>query len=214
MSPASGKHTPSRAASRRRGADRGRAPKGLDAAAVVAAAGQIADAEGLEAVTLARVAAELGVRSPSLYNHVAGHAALLRAVAIESVEELAAAITGAAVGRSRADAIRAVADAYRAYALEHPGRYAATVRAPEQGDAEAETAAAAAVSPLVAVLAGWGIEGDDAVHLVRVLRSGLHGFVSIEMAGGFGLKLDVDRSYELLLDGLVAAIDAQAEKAS
>ncbi len=188
--------------------------KGLDAGAVVAAAGRIADAEGLEAATISRVAADLKVRPPSLYNHVANHAALMRLLAIESVQELGAAITGAAVGRSREDAIRTIAVAYRAYALQHPGRYASTVRAPDPGDAEAETAAAAAVSPIVAVLAGWGIEGDDAVHLVRVVRSGLHGFVSIEMSGGFGLPLDLDHSFELLVDGLVAAIVAQAEKAS
>jgi AcrR family transcriptional regulator len=192
--------------------------KPLDQAAVVAAAGRIVDAEGLEAATLSRVAAELRVRPPSLYNHVENHAALMRALGIEAVEELGAAITGAAVGRSREDALRAVAVAFRAYALEHSGRYAATVRAPAPGDTEAESAAATAVSPLVAVVAGWGTEGDEAIHLVRVIRSALHGFVSIEIGGGFGLPLDLDHSFDLLIDSLVAAIEAvgsgQATKAS
>jgi AcrR family transcriptional regulator len=188
--------------------------KGLDAAAVVAAAGRIADAEGLEAATISRVAADLEVRPPSLYNHVANHAALMRLLAIESVEEIGAVITGAAVGRSREDALRAVAVAYREYALDHPGRYATTVRAPDPADTEAAAASTAAISPLIAILAGWGLEGDDAVHLVRVIRSALHGFVSIEMGGGFGLPLDLDHSFALLVDSLVAAIDAQAVKAS
>jgi AcrR family transcriptional regulator len=188
--------------------------KGLDADALVAAAGRIADAEGLEAATISRVATDLQVRPPSLYNHVSNHAALMRLLAIESVGELAAAITWAAVGRSREDALRAVAVDYRAYALKHPGRYATTVRAPEPDDTEAAAASAAAISPLVAILAGWGIEGDDAVHLVRVIRSALHGFVSIEMGGGFGLPLDLDHSFDLQVDSLVAAISAQAEKAS
>jgi AcrR family transcriptional regulator len=203
------------AASPRRGGKRpATTAKGLDATAVVTAAGRIADTDGLEAATISRVAADLGVRPPSLYNHVANHAALMRLLAIESVTELAAAITGAAVGRSRGDALRAVAVAYRAYALEHPGRYAATVRAPAADDAMAQAAASAAVTPMVAILAGWGIEGPDAVHLVRVIRSAMHGFVSIEMGGGFGLPLDLDRSFDLLVDSLVAAIDAQAEKPS
>jgi AcrR family transcriptional regulator len=188
--------------------------KGLDAGALIAAAGRIADAEGLEAATISRVAADLQVRPPSLYNHVPNHAALMRLLAIESVGEMGAAITGAAVGRSREDALRAVALAYRAYAVEHPGRYATTVRAPGPGDTEAAATSAAAISPLVAILSGWGIEGDDAVHLVRVIRSALHGFVSIEMGGGFGLPLDLDHSFDLLVDSLVAAISAQAEKAS
>jgi AcrR family transcriptional regulator len=179
-------------------------------ARVVAAAGQIADAEGLEAVTLARVAAELGIRPPSLYNHVEGRTGLMRALRLESVGAIAATITDAAVGRSREEALRAVAVAYRAYALEHPGRYATTLGAPTADDPEAIAAAEGAIKPLVAILAGWGIEGDEALHLVRVIRSGLHGFVSIELGGGFGLPLSLDRSFALLTDSLIAAITAAA----
>jgi AcrR family transcriptional regulator len=182
----------------------------LDAATVVAAAGRIADAEGLEAVTLARVAAELGVRPPSLYNHVDGLAGLRRAMARAAVDELAAAIRDAAVGRARADALRAVAVAIREFARAHPGRYPLTVRAPPPGDEAGRAAAARAIEPLLAVLAGWAIEGDAAIHLVRVLRSCVHGFVSLETAGGFGLPLDVDRSFELLIEALVAAMEAAA----
>ena len=95
--------------------------RGLDRAQVVETAGEIADAEGLEAVTLARVAAALGVRSPSLYNHVAGRDGLLRGLAAQSTRELAAALRRAATGRAGADAIVAVAAAQRAYALRAPG---------------------------------------------------------------------------------------------
>ena len=105
--------------------------QGLDRARVVAAAAALADAEGLDAVTLARVAADLGVRPPSLYVHVAGLGALRREIALLGLRELAAAMRAAAVGRSRADALAEVARAYRAYAHAHPGRYAATVRAPD-----------------------------------------------------------------------------------
>jgi AcrR family transcriptional regulator len=188
--------------------------KRLDEAAVVAAAARLADAEGLEAATLSRIANELGVRPPSLYNHVESHAALLRALALESVAEFGDAIRDAAVGKAREDGLRAVAVAFRAYATEHPGRYAATVRAPAADDEEAQDGARRALTPIIAVVAGWGIEGDEAIHLVRVIRSALHGFVSLELGGGFGIPLQVDESFDLLVDSLVAAIEAQAVKAS
>ncbi len=184
--------------------------KRLDEAAVVAAAARLADAEGIEAATLSRIAAELGVRPPSLYNHVESHAALLRAVAIDSYKEFGGVIRDAAVGKAREDAIRAVVAAYRGYATEHPGRYAATVVAPAADDTEAQDAATTALTPIVAVLAGWGIEGDEAIHLVRVIRSSLHGFVSLELGGGFGMPFDVDESFALLVDSMVAAIEAVA----
>jgi AcrR family transcriptional regulator len=188
--------------------------KRLDEATVVAAAARLADAEGLEAATLSRIASELGVRPPSLYNHVESHAALLRALALESTEEFGDAIRDAAVGKAREDSIRAVAVAFRAYATEHPGRYAATVRVPADDDKEGQEVVRRTLAPLIAVLAGWSIEGDEAIHLVRVIRSALHGFVSLELGGGFGIPLDVDKSFDLLVDSLVVAIEAQAVKAS
>jgi len=172
---------------------------GLDPARVVEVAAGIADAEGLDAVTLARVAGELGVRSPSLYNHVDGRADLLRAIAVLSVRELTAAMREATVGRSGADALAAAAHAYRAYARAHPGRYAATLAAPTRGDEEHRAAAAEAVDVMLAVLRGWDLEGDDAVHTVRAFRSALHGFVAIEAADGFGMDVDVEVSFDRLL---------------
>ena len=137
----------------------------------------------------------------------------MRAVGIEARRELSDVLRDAAVGRSREDALRSFAVAFRAYAIEHPGRYAASVPAPPADDEEAQAVAAAGVNVMVAVINGWGIEGDEAVYLVRVVRSALHGFVSLELGGGFGLPLDLDHSFDLLVESMVAAIDAQAAKA-
>jgi AcrR family transcriptional regulator len=182
--------------------------QGLDTARVVEEAARIADADGLAEVTLARVAAALGVRAPSLYNHVDGREELLRLLSVRSVGELADELRTAAVGRAGADALVAIAHAYRDYAHRHPGQYMATIRAPAPGDQERAEVAARAVGVMVAVLAAWGFAEDDAVHRVRVIRAALHGFVAIEADGGFGLPLDLDESFELLIRTLVAGLVA------
>jgi AcrR family transcriptional regulator len=179
---------------------------GLDAARVVDVAAGIADAEGLEAVTLARVADALRVRAPSLYNHVDGRPDLLRAIAVLGVRELAAVLREAAVGRSGADALTAAAHAYRAYARAHPGRYAATVAAPTRGDEAHRAAAAEAVDVLLAVMRAWDLDGDEAIHAVRAFRSAVHGFVAIEAADGFGMAVDVDTSFERLVATLAGGL--------
>jgi AcrR family transcriptional regulator len=179
---------------------------GLDAARVVDTAAGIADAEGLPAVTLARVAGDLGVRAPSLYNHVDGLPGLLRAVALLAVRELAAVLRDAAVGRSGEDALAATARAYRDYARAHPGRYAATVAAPAPDDAEHRAAAAETVEVVLAVLRGWDLDGDDGVHAARTFRSAIHGFVVLEAAGGFGIPLDLDESFDRLVATLAAGL--------
>lgn len=179
---------------------------GLDAEAVVSAAARVADDAGLEALSLARLAVELGVRPPSLYEHVDGLADLRRRLAIRGDLELAAVIQAAAAGRAGGEALRAVADVYRAYAHEHPGTYAALQRAPAAGDEEAQAAAAQVVGVVLAVLRGYGLEGDDAIHAARIARSALHGFVALEAGGGFGIELDLDESYARLVDALDAGL--------
>jgi AcrR family transcriptional regulator len=172
---------------------------GLDAEVVVTAAGELADVEGLAAVTLARLATELGVRAPSLYAHVAGLPDLRRRLAVRGAIELAAELQVAAAGRAGEEALTAVARAYRDYARAHPGTYAALQRAPAKDDAGASAAAARVVDVVLAVLRGYGLEGDDAIHAARALRAALHGFVSLEAEEGFGLPLAPDESFSRLV---------------
>jgi AcrR family transcriptional regulator len=180
---------------------------GLDTERVVAEAARIADADGLAALTLARLAGELGIRPPSLYNHFDGRReGLLRALAVRGVRELTAALREAAVGRSGPEALTATAHAYRAYAHAHPGLYAATLTAPTLGDPEYQAAAQDAVDVIFAVLRSWRLEDDDAVHAARAFRSAIHGFVALEAAGGFGMPVALDDSFERLVATLAGGL--------
>jgi AcrR family transcriptional regulator len=174
---------------------------GLDSEAVVDAAAGIADADGLEAVTLARLAAELGVRSPSLYAHVDGLDDLRRRLGARGARGLAAALGRAAAGRSGRDALQAVAHAYREYARAHRGIYAAAQLAVYlKPDPEAVAAGAAATDVALAVLRGYGLAGDEAVHAARVVRVALHGFTELEAQRGFAIDLPLDETFERLID--------------
>ncbi len=179
---------------------------GLNEALVVEEAGRIADELGLSRLTMAAVAERLGVRQPSLYKHVENMEDLQRSIALRAKRDLADVLGRAAIGRSRGDAIVALSQAYRAWAHEHPGRYAATQRAPAPGDADDEAASREATQVVFDVLAGYGLRDDDAVDAARALRSALHGFVTLEAAGGFGLPVDIDRSFERLVSGLAMAL--------
>src|SRR5216684_2421265 len=100
---------------------------GLDHATVVEAAAKLVDEEGIEQLSLGRLAERLGVRTPSLYNHVAGLPGLKHNLALYCLRDLLGHVTRATVGKSRAEAINALADAYRAYSKKTPGRYALTL---------------------------------------------------------------------------------------
>lgn len=171
---------------------------GLDQARVVQAAAELADEQGLGALTLARLAARLGIRAPSLYAHVGGLDDLRRRIASAGASHLAEALQEAAAGRSGSDGLRAIADAYRAFAKAHPGTYAALQRADDRGvDSEA---GARVIAVLAAVLRSYELQGDDAIHAVRAIRSALHGFVLLETGHGFGMPLDLDESFRRLVE--------------
>lgn len=176
---------------------------GLTPAIVVEEAARLADRVGLDRLTLAGVAQQLGVALPSLYKHVKGLDGLQRELALRGIRELIDVMSAAALGRSRTDALRGAARAYRDYARAHPGTYAASVKAPDPGDRPYAEAAERAVGVFHAILDGYGISGDDAIDAIRYARSALHGFVALEAAGGFGLPQSVDASYERL----IAAVD-------
>ncbi|MEV4464291.1 WHG domain-containing protein [Micromonospora echinofusca] len=176
---------------------------GLNQHAVVREAARLADEVGADQLTLAALASRLGVALPSLYKHVRGADALAQKLSALATAELADELTAAVAGRAGGDALRAVATAYRAYAHRHPGRYPATQRVPDPTDPEHVAAGERAVGAIGATLRGYGLDGDDALDATRMLRSTLHGFVSLEAAGGFGLPRAVDASFE----SLVAALD-------
>ncbi|QUX24558.1 MULTISPECIES: TetR/AcrR family transcriptional regulator [Nocardiopsis] len=177
---------------------------GLTPELVVAEAARLVDEQGWEALSLAAVAKRFGVAVPSLYKHVEGLPGLRSGIAVLAANEIGEAVQRAAVGRSGPDALRACADAYRAYAHAHPGRYVHLQRLPRMAapDVKLDTDP---VAVLAAVLRGFGITEDRSVHAVRALRSALHGFVDLEVQGGFGLPEDVDESFALLVEGFVRA---------
>ncbi|ASU59477.1 TetR/AcrR family transcriptional regulator [Nocardiopsis dassonvillei] len=177
---------------------------GLTPAVVAEEAARLSDEEGFDSLSLAAVAKRLGVATPSLYKHVDGLAGLRREVALLGANGIGEEVQRAAVGRSGPEALRATADAYRRYAHAHPGRYAALQQLPVLAGARAELATDP-VRVLAAVLRGFGIAEEQAVHAIRALRSSLHGFVDLETRGGFGLPEDVDQSYVLLVEGFVRA---------
>ena len=172
---------------------------GLNRERVIDTAATIANADGLEAVTLARLAADLGVRPPSLYKHVDGLDGVRRGLALRGLAEANARIARATIGKARDDALFALAHAYWQFARDAPGLYAASLRAPKPGENDVAAAGEALVGTVLSVLAGYGVKGNDGLHATRGLRAIVHGFVSLDAAGGFRLKLDLDQSFDRVL---------------
>ncbi|EFL35752.1 transcriptional regulator [Streptomyces viridochromogenes DSM 40736] len=176
---------------------------GLTPDRLVAAAADLADEAGFEHVTLSALARRFGVKDASLYSHVRNLQDLRTRLALlaggEMIDRIAAAVEGREAGK---EALAAFAGAYRAYALEHPGRYAATQIPVDQALATDSPAMRRTADVTYGMLRAYGLEEPDLTDAVRLLRSTFHGYCALESTGAFGAPRDVQASWDRAIDAL------------
>jgi AcrR family transcriptional regulator len=168
-------------------------PTRLSRDSIVNAALTFLDREGWDALTINALATQLGTKGPSLYNHVDSLEDLRRTVRMRVVGDIIEMLNTVGQGRTRDDAVTAMASAYRSYAHHHPGRYSAFTRMPLGGDdPEFTEATRAAAAPVISVLASYGLDGNNAFYAALEFWSAMHGFVLLEMTGAMtGIDTDV-----------------------
>jgi AcrR family transcriptional regulator len=175
---------------------------------VVDMAAAIADAEGIDAVSLQRIANDAGVKQPALYRHVTGIEELWKLLALQARHMLATDLRTASNGVTRQDAVKAVAQAWRVFVQQHPGLYSATDRVPSVGDKEIEESLQDVIDALVHSLDGYSLTESQRGHCARSLRSALHGFCVLEKDLGhpepYALTESLDNLVSLLCQGFAA----------
>ena len=178
----------------------------LDRAAILDAAAGLAEETGIQNLTLSRLATRLGIKSPSLYNHISGIEDLLSGLAGLGLQRLGEALRNAAVGKSREDALRAVAAEFRNFVQSNPELYRAVMKLPELGRDGLQEQVDALVCILNAVLEPYHFQKEDAMHIIRIWKSALHGFISLESAGFFKKQYDIEESFGRMIDCLINGI--------
>jgi AcrR family transcriptional regulator len=176
--------------------------QGLTTERVSAAAAELADSIGLSRLTVVAVARHFGVADASLYGHVRGRDDLIEQVAVRAAAALADKLAFAVAGRAGRQALVGFADAWRAFAVTHPGQYAATQLPlpPEVGASSAGHLRLIELS--YAMLRGYRLEEPELTDAMRFVRSTFHGFASLETVDGFGHPRDVNASWERILDAV------------
>ncbi|MEU8757701.1 WHG domain-containing protein [Streptomyces sp. NPDC048659] len=169
---------------------------------LVQAAAELADSDGLDKVTVSALARRFGVKDASLYSHIRNLRELRVRLALHASAEMNEAIGAAVAGRSGKDALVAFADAYRGYALAHPGRYAATQQRIEPEEITDPAVVLRSVELTQGMLRGYGLAEPELTDAGRLLRAAFHGYIHIELSGGFHAARPVDDSWARSLDAL------------
>jgi len=180
---------------------------------VIMVAAEIADRDGLEQLSLNILAATLGIKPPSLYTHISSLSGLSRLLGLRGLRDLNEWIGRAALGKSSRDAAWAVAVSYRSFIHEHPGIYAATLPAGDIDDQEWREAKDKIMETIGIALSGFDLGENEQIHVVRGLRSLIHGFTIMEMSHSFRSHVSLDESFArvhtIFLNGLLLDTNSQ-----
>ncbi|MFK4071695.1 TetR/AcrR family transcriptional regulator [Streptomyces sp. NPDC029674] len=179
---------------------------GLTTERLVQAGAELADEVGFDQVTVSALARRFDVKVASLYSHVKNSHDLKTGIALLALAELADRGADALAGRAGKDALAALANVYRDYAREHPGRYAAA-QLRLTPEAAAASAGGRHAEMTRAILRGYDLTEPDQTHAVRLLGSVFHGYVSLELGGGFSHSApDSQETWTRVIDALDALL--------
>lgn len=176
-------------------------PSQVDRTTIIAQAQQLIEADGLAALSLAKLAEVLGVKAPSLYRHVGHKVDLLQAVNLMTVEQLFAAMHAArapvddgAAADPQAQLL-AIFHAFRHFAHRHPQTYTLLFSLQAEGERPAEDHLAGLAGSLQSIIAE--ISGES--HALAALRGALalaHGYVMLELNRQLRRGGDLDQTFE------------------
>ena len=179
---------------------------GLNQERVVQAAIDLIEEAGYRNFSMRALADRLQIRTASLYNHVDSMGALREAVGCCAVARLRQAQLDAIEGKRRDEAVIALARAYHDFGRTHVELYKVIMALPMENEALLHTVGGI-VDPILDVFSQYGLTEQQQMHLQRVLRSILHGFISQEEAGYFRhLPVSTADSFDLAIRCFLAGL--------
>jgi AcrR family transcriptional regulator len=153
---------------------------------ILGVAESLLESEGFAALTMRRVAEEMGIRAPSLYKHVTSKDDIEAGLQERALRDMAVALAPAGTD------LMAIMAAYRRWAMARPALYELATRRPLRRDVISAEVEAATAAPLVAAAGGEE-------HRARALWALAHGLVDLELAGRFPPGADLDQTWRAAL---------------
>lgn len=175
---------------------------------MVDCATSLADKFGLQAITIKNIAIELGIKPPSLYNHVKNLDALLDLAAYASMKNLYDHLLMASVGLEKKEALWSIANTYREFVKKYPGQYELAQKVALWKQEETIQISQQIVDLIARILYKYRLTEENAIHFIRTLRSYLHGFTLLEVSNAFGLDEDIEASFKKGVTVILNDLDA------
>ncbi|MBT9779763.1 TetR family transcriptional regulator [Clostridium sp. MCC353] len=185
------------------------ARKGLTEDIIIETSARLIAENGYQNFSLHGLAAELGIKTASLYNHIPNSKKLVAKVGERVLHNLKQSIRDATEGKMGLDAVEALAAAYRRFALENPELYQLILLIPELDDDDFSNAGRTLMADLYGKLSPFCPSREEQVHAGRMLRSCMHGFISLEHAGFFRSSVEIEDSYRYVIHSFIQMLESK-----
>ncbi|WP_079477639.1 WHG domain-containing protein [Halobacillus salinus] len=182
---------------------------GLNQSIILNKAMEITEREGINGVTMGRLARELNVKPPSLYNHYANLTEVKKQVSIRSIHQFQQQVE---VSTAEERTIFSLAKGYLAFAQTHPYLYEASLSAPNPADSEVMSAGEGIVRLSKEAIAPFALTDEESIHAVRGLRSLLHGLLDLEQKSGFNLGVELASTEKFVLTAYVEGLKKKSSR--
>ena len=184
--------------------------KGLNREQIIDTALRLVEQGGPAACSMRELANALDVKAASLYNHISGMDDLMGQVGLRAAQMRADLQLEAIAGKSREEALLALAETYHAFAMAHENLDKVIMGLQRNLSPMLPQAARVTMEPILQVLDSYDLSDDAKIHWQRILRATMHGFCVHQHIGGFSHSpLPVEDSFRMAIhciaDGLQAA---------
>ncbi|CEI83962.1 TetR family transcriptional regulator [Oceanobacillus oncorhynchi subsp. incaldanensis] len=173
---------------------------------------EIVEEKGIAGVTIKNTAIQLGIKPPSLYNHVENLEDLLDIAANRSMRNLYEKLLTASIGLEKKEALWAIAQEYRNFAKNNPGQYELAQKVNVWNSEETKQISEQIVAIFLKILQKYTLSEEEAIHFIRVLRSYLHGFTLLEINEGFGLPQELEKSFTIGLELVLTNLESRSNQ--
>jgi len=176
------------------------AKKGINKGLILETAEKLLEEKGYEQFSLREIAAKLGVKPSSLYNHIKGFDEIRAEIAITASKKMGEALKKATEDKLPDEAFIAGAKAYREFALNYPELYKVYMRKPQLHNEDVMNSGFESFVPIRNIVLSYGLSGTAALNFIRALRSMMCGFMELTNNGYMQKgKISKDESYDAIV---------------
>lgn len=186
--------------------------KGVTEESIIEAAARIVNEQGEDALSLKGLAQDLGIKAPSLYNHVASLENVKERLMLYGWSHLEERMVRATMGVTGYEAMRRLCWAFYDYVEVNRGVFGIMMRYNKYSNEETVHSTERLLQQIQILMDSVGIGREDCVHVVRLLRSFLEGFFLITNNQELQQDNSIRESFEFSLSVLVEGFRAIARK--